>query len=150
MSAGCSGVVRLDFSVSFLFAVNLFVASDCVTSAAGTATPCPIRITINSVKTKPFILLLHEFFFMEFYISLAVHIGIILVNNQLDALSFNVLIYFTSLHVSSNPVLIIIFRRIELYQYIILYISLCVGDCLVCRFRGTYTPTHSDIYQMMY
>jgi len=44
---------------------------------------------------------------------------------------FNIFIYFTSLHVSSNPVLII--RRIELYQYIIWYISLCVDDCLVCR-----------------
>jgi len=53
----------------------------------------------------------------------------ILVNNQPDAL-FNVLIYFTSLYVSSNPVLIT--RRIELYQYIIWYISLCVRDCLVC------------------
>jgi len=42
--------------------------------------------------------------------------AIILVNNQLDAL-FNVFIYFTSLYVSSNPVLII--RRIKLYQYII-------------------------------
>jgi len=40
----------------------------------------------------------------------------ILVNNQLDAL-FNVFIYFTSLYVSSNPVLII--RRIKLCQYII-------------------------------
>ena len=47
---------------------------------------------------------------------------------------FNVSIYFTSLHVSSNPVLII--RRIELYQYTIWYISLCVRDCLVCRYIG--------------
>jgi len=57
------------------------------------------------------------------------HLGIILVNNRLDAL-FQC-IYFSSLHVSSNPVLII--RRIELYQYIIWYVSLCVGDCLVYR-----------------
>ena len=56
----------------------------------------------------------------------------ILVNNQLDTLFFNVFIHFTSLHVSSNPVLII--RRIELYQYILWYISLSVGDCLVCRY----------------
>jgi len=42
-----------------------------------------------------------------------------------------VFIYVTSLHVSSNPVLNI--RRIELYQYIIWYTSLCVGGCLVCR-----------------
>ena len=42
---------------------------------------------------------------------------IILVNNQLGALFFNVFICFPSLHVSSNPVLII--RRIKL--------------CLICR-----------------
>jgi hypothetical protein len=65
-----------------------------------------------------------------FYISLTVHRGIIIVNNQLDGL-LNVFIYFPSLHVSSNPVLII--RRIEFCQYIIWYMSLCVGDCLVCR-----------------
>jgi hypothetical protein len=51
---------------------------------------------------------------------------LILANNQFDALFFNVSIYFP-LHVSSNPVLII--RRIKLCQYIIWYISLCVGDC---------------------
>ena len=48
-------------------------------------------------------------------------------------------IYFTSLHVSSNPVLII--RRIELYQYIIWYLSLCVGDCLVCRSGPAYVSS---------
>jgi len=54
-----------------------------------------------------------------------VHLGIILVNNQLDALfSMYLFIYFTSLHVSSNPVIII--RRVEMYQYIIWYMSLCV------------------------
>ena len=56
---------------------------------------------------------------------------IILVNDQLDPLFFNVFIYFPSLHVSSNPVLFIM--RIELYQYIIWYMSLCVGDCLLFR-----------------
>jgi hypothetical protein len=59
-------------------------------------------------------------------------IGIILVNNQLDALfSMYLFLYFTPLHVTSIPVLII--RRIELYQYIVWYMSLCVGDCLLCR-----------------
>ena len=42
----------------------------------------------------------------------------------------------------------------QLYQYIIWCISLCVGDCLVCRSdRNLHTrrpPTQSDIYQMMY
>jgi hypothetical protein len=67
MSAGCSGVVCLEFPVTFLFAVNWLVASDCVTLAAGTATLCPITITINSVKTQQFILSFHETFFMEFW-----------------------------------------------------------------------------------
>jgi len=34
-----------------------------------------------------------------------------------------------------------------LYQYVIWYMSLCVGDCLVCRLQ---LPTQSDIYQMTY
>ena len=83
---------------------------------------------------------------MKLYVSLTVHLGVILVNNQLYA--FFSIIYFTSLHVSSNPVLII--RRIKLCQYIIWYISLCVGDCLVCRslrtgIPGSEAPTQSDI-----
>jgi hypothetical protein len=36
-----------------------------------------------------------------------VHLGIILVNNQLDAQFFLVYVYFNSLNVSSTPVLII-------------------------------------------
>jgi len=46
-----------------------------------------------------------------FYVLLTVHLGIILVNNQLDAQFFFVYVYFNSLHVSSTPVLII--RRIN-------------------------------------
>ena len=73
---------------------------------------------------------------------------LILVNNQLDALFFNVSIYFPSLHVSSNPVFII--RKIKLYQYIIWYISLCIGDCLVCQSGRTwpaYLPvTYTEWY----
>jgi hypothetical protein len=42
----------------------------------------------------------------------------------------------------------------QLYQYIIWYVSLCVGECLVCRYGGTgftrQSPTRSDLYQMMY
>jgi hypothetical protein len=45
-------------------------------------------------------------FFFIFYISLTVHLLIILANNQLDTL-LHVFIYFTSLHVSSITVLII-------------------------------------------
>ena len=78
------------------------------------------------------------------YVSLTVHVGVILVNNQLDPPFFNVFIYFTSLHVSSNPVLII--RRIELYQYIIWYMSLSVGDCLVCQSGIPGSRLHRVIY----
>ena len=46
-----------------------------------------------------------------FYVLLTVHLGIILVNNQHDAQLFSVYIYFDTLHVSSNHVLII--RRIN-------------------------------------
>jgi len=57
---------------------------------------------------------------------------VIFVNNQLDAqfllLTF---IYSTSLHVSSNHVLIIS----HLYHYYLWYMSLYVGDRVVCRFR---------------
>jgi hypothetical protein len=42
--------------------------------------------------------------FPTFCVSLTVHLGIILVNNQLDALFFNVFIYFTSLQLSGMPV----------------------------------------------
>jgi hypothetical protein len=46
-----------------------------------------------------------------FYVLLTVHLGIILVNNQFDAEFFSVYVYFDTLHVSSNRVLII--RRIN-------------------------------------
>ena len=43
-------------------------------------------------------------------------------------------------------------QKNQLYQYIIWYISLCVGECLVCRpsQHTRHSPTHSDTYQMMY
>ena len=91
---------------------------------------------VTTLKTKYFGCINYPWKLFFCCILLTVHLGIILVNNQLDA--FFQCIYFTSLHVSSNPVLII--RRIEFYQYIIWYISLCVGDCLVCRSRGTSIP----------
>ena len=46
-----------------------------------------------------------------FYVLLTVHLGIMLVNNQLDTQFFFVYVYFNSLHVSSTYVLII--RRIN-------------------------------------
>jgi hypothetical protein len=51
------------------------------------------------------------FGFLEFYVLLTVHLSIILVNDQLDAQFFFLCVYFNSLHVSSNLVLII--RRIN-------------------------------------
>jgi hypothetical protein len=42
-----------------------------------------------------------------FHVLLTVHLGITLVNDQLDAQFFFLYVYFSSLHVSSNPVLII-------------------------------------------
>jgi hypothetical protein len=63
----------------------------------------------------------------------------ILVNNQLDAL-FQCIYYFTSLHVSSNPVLII--RRIKCFN---------TSSGMFPPDRHTrQSPTHSDTYQMMY
>jgi hypothetical protein len=57
------------------------------------------------------------------------HLDMILVNNQLDALfQFIYLFHFStcsdqpSAHHQEN----------QLYQYIKWYISVCVGDCLVC------------------
>jgi hypothetical protein len=45
---------------------------------------------------------------LVFYVSLTVqHLGIILVNNQLDAQFFFMYVYFNSLHVSSTHVLVI-------------------------------------------
>ena len=52
------------------------------------------------------------------------------INNQLVAQLFFLYIYFSSLHVSSNPVLN--HQGNQLYQYDIWYMSLYVDDCLVC------------------
>jgi hypothetical protein len=70
------------------------------------------------------------------------------VNNQLDALFLLYLFHFCtcfeqpSAHHQEN----------QFYQYIIWYISFCIGDCLVCRSGGNTKQSHmqSDIYQMMY
>ena len=62
-----------------------------------------MKIHINSPASKPYS--------SEFYILLTVHLGIILVNNQLDAQFFFMYVYFYSLHVSDSHVPII--RRIN-------------------------------------
>jgi len=48
---------------------------------------------------------------LEIYVLLTVHLGSVLVNNQLDAEFFFLYIYSNSVHVSSTPVLIV--RRIN-------------------------------------
>jgi len=62
-----------------------------------------------------------------------VYLGTILANNQLDALfkciylsHFSTCFEKPSAHHQVN----------QLYQYIMWYISVCVGDCLVCRSGG--------------
>jgi len=61
-----------------------------------------------------------------FYVLLTVHLGIIFVNDQLDAQFFFMYVYFYSLHVSGSHLPII--RRIN-----------CIN-----------TTFQSDIYQMLY
>ena len=79
----------------------------------------------------------------------------VLVINQLDTQFFFLYVYFNSLHVSSNPVLII--RTVNCINKTS-GMSLCVGDRLVCRSGRNFlpdlhtrrSPTQSDIYQMSY
>jgi hypothetical protein len=59
-----------------------------------------------------------------------VHLGIILVINQLDALFSRYLLFHLS---TCFEHLVLIIRRVKLYYYSIWYISHSVGDCLVCR-----------------
>ena len=79
------------------------------------------------------------------------HWWTILFNDQLDAQFFFVHVYFSFLHVSSIQVLI---RGFNCINTKIWYMSLYVGDGLVCRFRRyiqTCIPDNqSDIYQISY
>jgi hypothetical protein len=87
---------------------------------------------------------------MEFYVLLTVHLGTNPANNQLDAQYL--CIYFTSLHSSSNPTLII--RRINCINTS----GMCPSDRLVCTSGRKFLPdvhtrrsrTQSDSYQMLY
>jgi len=77
----------------------------------------------------------------KFYVLLTVHLGIIFVNNQLDAQFFFMYVYFYSLHVSGSHVPII--RRINC-------INTTSGIChSYCNFR-LFTCFQSDICQMSY
>jgi hypothetical protein len=65
-----------------------------------------------------------------FYILLTVHLGVILVNNQLDAL-FSIYLFLFSTYFEQ---LSAHHQENQLYQYIIWYIYITlVDDCLVCR-----------------
>ena len=93
---------------------------------------------------------------MEGYVLLTVHLGIILVNNRIDAQFFFLIRLFKlstcfeqhSAHHQEN----------QLYQYNFWYMSHCVGDRVVCRSGRTFlpdlhtrrSPTQCDIYQMSY
>jgi hypothetical protein len=66
------------------------------------------------------------------YCTVNTGISHVLVNNQLDALFSIYLFHFSTCF--EQP--IAHHQENQLYQYIIWYISLCVGDCLVCRSPG--------------
>jgi hypothetical protein len=86
----------------------------------------------------------------RFYILVTVHLGVILINKQLDA-QFLIYIYIDSLHVSSNLVLII--RRVNCIHTTsgICHIpsGMQIGKFLPGLLTGR-SPTQSDIYQMLY
>jgi hypothetical protein len=88
----------------------------------------------------------------EFYVLLTVHLGVILVNNQLDAQFFFLmcLLQFCTCFEQhrAHP------QENDLYQYNIWYTSLYLGDRLVCK-SGSSCLTcildgQSDAYQILY
>jgi hypothetical protein len=91
----------------------------------------------------------HSVILKEFYIFLTVNLGVILVNNQLDAL-FSMYLFHSSTCLGQPSAH---HQEDQLYQYIIWYISFCVGDCPVCLSPDRHTgqsSTQNDIYQLMY
>jgi hypothetical protein len=77
--------------------------------------------------------------FTFFYLLVTVHLGIILINNQLDAqyllcVFISILYMFRATLCSSSA------SQLYEYQYSIWYMSLCVGDRPVCR-SGSKNPT---------
>ena len=88
------------------------------------------------------ILIFRKVFVSNFYILLTVHLGIILVNNQLDAQFFCMCLFRYSTcfeqpyaHHQEN----------QLNQYDIWYMSLYVGDRLVCRFGRTSKAAYQTV-----
>jgi hypothetical protein len=73
-----------------------------------------------------------------FYVLLTVHLGIILVNDQLDAQFFFLICLFQSSSFFEQPRAH--HQENQFYQYSFWYKSLCVSGRLVCRSgRNTYT-----------
>jgi hypothetical protein len=89
-----------------------------------------MMIVMMMVMIMMVIVMTHNMIF-EFYVLLTVHLGIIFVNNQLDAQFFFMYVYFCSLHVSGSHVPII--RRINCINTTS-GVSLCIDERLVCRF----------------
>jgi len=68
------------------------------------------------------------------YVLLTVYLITIFVNDQRDAqFLFLIFVYSSSLHVSEEPSAH--HQESQLYQYDLWYMSLYVGDRVVCRFR---------------
>jgi hypothetical protein len=81
-----------------------------------------------------------------------VHLSIILVNDQVDARIFSVSLFQLSTRFEEPRAH---HQENQLYQYNIWYVSLCVGDSLVCRsgrflpdLHTRLSPTQSGTYQM--
>jgi hypothetical protein len=81
-------------------------------------------------------------------IALPLHPDTILVNNQLDALFSMYLFHFPTCFEQPS----VHHQETKLYQYIICYVLVCVGNCLVSRSGPAYQTVtfQCDIYQMMY
>ena len=67
---------------------------------------CTSVVSFRNKEKQPERCLIMPLFYV-FYFLLTAHLGIILVNNQLDVQFLSVYVYFDTLHVSSNHVLII-------------------------------------------
>jgi hypothetical protein len=92
------------------------------------------------------------FGFDIFYILLTVHLGTVLVNNQLNALFLWIYLFHFSIRFEQPSAH---HQESKLCQYIEWYVSLYVGDCLLCWSLRTGIPDshlHRVIhtYQMMY
>ena len=81
----------------------------------------------------------------EFYVLMTVHLGIFLVNNQPDAQFFFLTCLFQFSTCCEQPCAH--HQESQLYQYI-WYMSLCIGDRLVCRlgWRPSNPPYLTVIY----